>query len=86
LINYLLSSLNTAGIPWLYTYASADWETVPKDILDLAAAAKGNACLVNFAPQWDVLNHAATRVFVVSLRVLHLLIDRHIAVATQLEK
>ncbi|OCF35788.1 hypothetical protein I316_02280 [Kwoniella heveanensis BCC8398] len=61
LLRFLLESLRDSGYPFICTYAS---DIVPPP-LELIEEIKDleEACMVRFAPQWDVLQHPATGAF-----------------------
>ncbi|WRT68708.1 uncharacterized protein IL334_005688 [Kwoniella shivajii] len=61
IIRYILQSLKQAGFPFLFAHASGMAQIPDELIKELEEY--DDCCIVNFAPQWDVVNHDATGFF-----------------------
>ncbi|WWC90400.1 uncharacterized protein L201_005335 [Kwoniella dendrophila CBS 6074] len=61
LIRFILQTLKECSFPFVFAYASA-LASIPEDLLE-ELNVQEDACVVKFAPQWDVLNHEAIGYF-----------------------
>ena len=63
LVTIVLSALKEIKVPFLFAYASPFAQVPPELLKEIDESADGLA--VKFAPQWAIINHAATGFFIV---------------------
>jgi hypothetical protein len=77
LLQWILESLYEHKIPFVFANG-AQMASFPQDLIDRFNALEG-CCITKFAPQWEILEHAAVGFFIVRFRFPLLVCGRSIS-------